>query len=612
MTCKKIIHILSLFAAISFACIACQRELNFDGNAVPSVGELVANSAGDCAPVNIAGIYKGDSATSAANYIEVRVKVSVAGNYDIITDTTNGLYFRGTGRVPAGVSTVKLSAIGKPTTGGSFQYRAYYGTSVCYFIVPVLDNLNGAADYTLAGAPGNCTTPQINGTYTEGVALNATNSLAVQVNVTKIGVYDIKATSLNGFLFSATGTFTNTGVQTITLKGSGTPVTAGATSLTVKGGQSACVINIDVRPAAGSTSLFTLVGAPATCQGIQLNGTYQPGIPLTLTNTVDINVNVLSIGTYRIITNSANGFSFGGSGTFNTTGLQSVSLTALGTPAAVGTFLFAATAGSNNSCSFLVISGATSTPASFTLSGAPNTCTAPVVAGAYNVNTPLNATNTIVLQVNVTTVGFYTISTNPVAGMSFNAAGIFTSTGLQTITLVGAGTPNATGVHTFTPQIGNSTCAFDITVGASASNIFQCKIDGVLKTFVINATASYPSPGRLVIRGNNAAGSPEQFVLEIDKSTATNTAIVSGIYVNTVAASTSGQYVLKPVYTDAANAPWSPSGLASPSPDPFSVFVSSISSTRVIGTFTGVVRNNGGAGTTTKSITEGEFNLPVN
>ena len=39
--------------------------------------------------------------------------------------------------------------------------------------------------------------------------------------------------------------------------------------------------------------------------------------------------------------------------------------------------------------------------------------------------------------------------------------------GNQTITLVGAGTPNATGTHTFTVTAGTATCTFAVTVGGT-------------------------------------------------------------------------------------------------------------------------------------------------
>jgi hypothetical protein len=70
------------------------------------------------------------------------------------------------------------------------------------------------------------------------------------------------------------------------------------------------------------------------------------------------------------------------------------------------------------------------------------------------------------IQVNVTTVGTWNITTSSVGGFAFSGSGTFTTTGAQTITLNGSGTPTASGLQTFPVTVGNSTCSFDITVVA--------------------------------------------------------------------------------------------------------------------------------------------------
>jgi hypothetical protein len=88
-----------------------------------------------------------------------------------------------------------------------------------------------------------------------------------------------------------------------------------------------------------------------------------------------------------------------------------------------------------------------------------------VVAGNYMQGTALGASNTVVINVNVTTAGQWAVATNTVAGMQFNNMGTLLGLGNQTITLVGAGTPNATGTHTFTVTVGTASCTFAVTVG---------------------------------------------------------------------------------------------------------------------------------------------------
>src|SRR4029078_6365358 len=79
---------------------------------------------------------------------------------------------------------------------------------------------------TFPGAPGGCTNAVVTGIYQSGGALDATNLVTISVDVTKIGSYTISTAISNGISFSGTGNFTTTGIQTITLNGSGIPVSS--------------------------------------------------------------------------------------------------------------------------------------------------------------------------------------------------------------------------------------------------------------------------------------------------------------------------------------------------------------------------------------------------
>src|SRR5450755_3881835 len=80
---------------------------------------------------------------------------------------------------------------------------------------------SGTAVFTLAGAPGNCSSPVINGIFQAGTVLDTTNRITLQVNVTAAGTYSISSGSANGIKFSATGTFSLTGLQTISFSSTG-------------------------------------------------------------------------------------------------------------------------------------------------------------------------------------------------------------------------------------------------------------------------------------------------------------------------------------------------------------------------------------------------------
>lgn len=211
------------------------------------------------------------------------------------------------------------------------------------------------------------------------------------------------------------------------------------------------------------TASGTLGVSAGSCTPYTPNGTYTQGVTLTSTNTVSVQVTVTTPGTYVISTNTVNGVSFSSTGTFSAAGAQTVILNGTGTPVNSGPQNFAVTFGPST-CNFSITFGAGAAPATGTLGGAPGACTTVTPAGTYTTGVALTASNTIQVQVNVATVGAYTISTNTVDGISFSQSGNFTTTGLQTVTLIGTGTPATSGSQNFVLSFGSSTCNFSLTV----------------------------------------------------------------------------------------------------------------------------------------------------
>lgn len=101
----------------------------------------------------------------------------------------------------------------------------------------------------------------------------------------------------------------------------------------------------------GGTAVYTLAGSPGTCTVATVSGIYNVGTAMDISNTITISVNVTTIGTYTVSTNSLNGISFTGAGTFINTGEQTITLTGSGTALAAGNFTYAFGA---NGCSFSV------------------------------------------------------------------------------------------------------------------------------------------------------------------------------------------------------------------------------------------------------------------
>ncbi len=74
---------------------------------------------------------------------------------------------------------------------------------------------------------------------------------------------------------------------------------------------------------------------------------------------------------------------------------------------------------------------------------------------------PLIGQNTVAIQINVTTVGAYSIMTNSTNGFSFSGSGMASTTGVRTVLLTASGTPQAPGANTFIANGGSSQgCVF--------------------------------------------------------------------------------------------------------------------------------------------------------
>ncbi|MBK8952942.1 MAG: hypothetical protein IPM85_12310 [Chitinophagaceae bacterium] len=393
---KQFIYFL---AVLVIATTGCQKESSFEQALTPSEGSLQSDINADCLPKTVNGTYEvGKALDVSINNITVEVNVIKTGSYTITTDTINGIHFSGTGAFTStGNNTVTLRGIGTPFAAGTFNFIVSYDSTFCDIQVDVLPaGASTPATFTLVtgGTPSNCASAVVGGFYGKDIATDASNYVDVTVNVTTIGSYTIAAAG-GGLTFNKSGSFTTTGNQTVRIPASGTPTTVGANTITFSQPGGGCTFNIDV---AGPSSYSI------NCPSVVVNGVYAMGTPLTASNNVSVQVNVTTIGSYNISTVSG-GMTFSKSGVFSATGNQTITLNGTGTPTTAGINTFALGAGG---CNFNVtVVG----PATYTFSGAPGDCTGAIVAGTYTAGTPLSASNTVTVQVNVTAIGAYSIST---------------------------------------------------------------------------------------------------------------------------------------------------------------------------------------------------------
>jgi hypothetical protein len=130
-----------------------------------------------------------------------------------------------------------------------------------WLIVSLLLIVSCAKDYSYEGGPqstgylvkdnsGGCSLVKINGDYKTGTSLTGSNSLQVLVYVEKKGDYHISSGTINGFGFSGTGNFNDTGIVEVTLTATGLPIEAETNLFTVNYGLSFCEASIAVQDTA--------------------------------------------------------------------------------------------------------------------------------------------------------------------------------------------------------------------------------------------------------------------------------------------------------------------------------------------------------------------------
>lgn len=241
---RSLIWLLLLTACV----VSCKKEYSYEkGVFNPSSGSLQSGTTGDCLGSVVAGIYKADSSLGDSNYVDVKVDVTKAGSYTINTDTINGFYFSSTGSfTTVGENTVRLQGSGKPLTVGSNIFTVTYDSTQCTFSVTTLVSGGGTSVYTLEGAPNNCNPGSTQGTYSAGVATNSSNTATINVDVTTVGTYSIVTTAVDGVTFTASGTFSGPGAQTIVLNASGTPAAEGSFTIPITVGSSTCSFPLTV------------------------------------------------------------------------------------------------------------------------------------------------------------------------------------------------------------------------------------------------------------------------------------------------------------------------------------------------------------------------------
>lgn len=241
-------------------------------------------------------------------------------------------------------------------------------------------------------------------------------------------------------------------------------------------------------------------------------------------------------------------------------------------------------------------------------------CMPILVSGSYKTDTLLNTSNYVDVSIKLTQAGTYSIKSDTINGYSFSGTGI-ADTGVNTVRLSGIGRPFVGGVDIFTIKFDSSVCEFNVIVtgtgggggGGTAGDSIVATIDGVYTTFKFrdsakrNMTSGFDAIG--ILGYNNAAGF-ESF----------------GLLVGTMAPLGPGTYtvnqfpavIVAAQDTSATFAYYAQTNPVGPPQIPgFTVTITTLTATRVSGTFSGRLFDNMGAGPGFKDVMGGVFSVTI-
>lgn len=329
------------------------------------------------------------------------------------------------------------------------------------------ETILGESSGSLGGENGACSPIIVNGSYSVNKELSTINTVEVQVSITKPGTYSITSDEVNGYYFTGEGTFGSIGTHTVTLIGKGTPVNSGTDSFTVTFDGGTCSFSVNV---ASSASTGSLQGAPNACLGSTVQGTYTASTALASGNTISVTLNVVAVGTYDIYTDTVNGYKFSASGTFGSTGTQTVVLNNNGgTPQNSGTDNFTITynGATTGTCSVNV------TVVDPVATIGTLDCSSTVVTGSLEEGTTASGVSVSVPYTggNGGTYSAISINSTGVSGLTASATGGNIAKGDGSIVLTITGTPQNSGTASFLINLGGKSCTVEVPVKPSIGGL---------------------------------------------------------------------------------------------------------------------------------------------
>lgn len=245
-------------------------------------------------------------------------------------------------------------------------------------------------------------------------------------------------------------------------------------------------------------------------------------------------------------------------------------------------------------------------------------CLPILINGTYKKDTLLRSSNYVDIQVNLTSTGAYTILTDTVNGYSFSATGQAAVTGLQMIRLQASGRPIAPSIDVFTVKFSGTDCQFNVIVTGTggggptpSTDSIVANIDGIYKTFKIRDTAKYddasvPGYHLLNVFGESNNAGDEAFTLGVGLPT--GTPLIPGTYSVTQFPASFVGAAYQNVVTGGTY--FVASGFGTPPSPPFTINITSLTSSKVVGTFSGAISDAFGVDPDIQ-VTNGKFSVTI-
>ena len=464
----------------------------------------------------------------------ITVNTSVAGDYNIATQSINGVTFSGSGNLTAGDNQIiDLYASGTPTNAGAYFYTTNTSSPKISFWTDVIHpstNGNGVvSSYALKSSLGTL----YRGAYEYGETKEI-----ITANVTSPGssnTYNISTNTANGITFQASGALVSGANRDIELIATGTPIATGTFTYTTNTNPSITFTRTTVYSHPSSNGTAVIASSSQLLDYANNNG-FISGVPIAsddYTKKYLISFIVTTGGTYNFAS-SANGISFRSHGTLPSGGPHQVTHVAQGTPIIAGTNTFAL----NVSGVSGPISANTTTyvhPSSKG-NGHIQSYNSSTSAGTMTRGIPVSGV-TQTYNVTVSRLGSYNITTDNVDGVTFAATGIFTYDGNQDIVLTATGTPTSSGPKAFT---------LDVTTATNTN-----------KTF--NRTVNDPdvsTNGAAIVSGYSSSGSSGTMTAGVPVSGVTQTFIANVISAGSYSITTSANgvtFAASGIFTETGN-----------------------------------------------------------